>query len=165
MPKFTVIITREVSTYADFEAETPEKAIDLAIAADDEVFDTLSHETSYEARTPDSALKPASPGEKPPTERFPVSSFKGHPDIEVPQWALDFGFKDESWRNESCGKLTHDEKRLALWVDRDDPLDRDGEQEHKYCLARYDPKEGLCGAVLLETNDAESVIRAIHSAV
>lgn len=56
--------------------------------------------------------------------------FQQKPHIEIPQWALDLGFEDESWKNDGAARLTKtlpNGQVLVIWVAENDPKDRDND--------------------------------------
>lgn len=83
-------------------------------------------------------------------------------DIEVPQFALDLGFIDQSWHNDAAAHMS--KGRLHLWISEVDPNEREFPQAPRFTLQLSGDEEGLSDNPedLLQTDSEEEIIKLVR---
>jgi hypothetical protein len=79
--------------------------------------------------------------------------------LTVPERFLDTdNWKDESWGNETSPRFTNQEFSICIWVDYDNPADREIDDSKKFTVVELLDDEGHSGDnSLLETDDENEV--------
>lgn len=89
--------------------------------------------------------------------------FNQQPDIEVPQFLVDLGFRDESYQHDSCGRMhyamTDDPEidYIVVWVESPDPAQREYRFNARYmvqvCIDDDDFSDGATFVLYSENED------------
>lgn len=83
-------------------------------------------------------------------------------DLEIPKFALDLGFIDQSWHNDAAAHMS--KGRLHLWVAEVDPEQREYPQAPRFTLEISESAEDYGYPVtLLRTDSEEQISTAIRA--
>lgn len=82
--------------------------------------------------------------------------------ISVPDYLLTPPWQDVSWHNDVCPRFENEEIRLAIWVDYDDPADREFDDWRKFTVnelvLRSNDLPVLEEETLFETDDSKKLL-------
>jgi len=90
-----------------------------------------------------------------------TTPFKNFYEVEYPSALTNMGFEDRSWHNDAIGLLFSPERKLVVWVDCEDPREREWPGEYRYGIIDCENfdlmSEGEC-ETLFRTNDFGALV-------
>lgn len=87
--------------------------------------------------------------------RYSFPAYKVETLPEIPE-----GFLDMSWRNDMCPSFVNEALNLTIWVDFENPDDREDPELERFMLCKSED-DGDGPVIIISTNDYNAILEAL----